>query len=249
MTLEKVRKTYEDLGREDPMWAVLTDDRYRHNKWNPEEFFGTGRKEIAAVFDHLQGLNLSIPGGRALDFGCGVGRLSQALGERFESVVGVDISSTMVERAEAYNRHGERCRYVVNTRDDLTLFEQASFDFIYSSITLQHVPPEYQLRYIAEFFRLLRPGGLAVFQIRSGPLYAPGSLGSRLYKLRTEFLRPYWKKLRGRPMVQVHTVAPSLVEETIESAGGMQIDVACVDKQHRRIGASLRYCAERLAKS
>jgi len=249
MSLDDVRKTYEGLGKEDPLWAVLTDDRYRHNKWDPEQFFETGRKEVAEVLGHVRGLGLEIPTGRALDFGCGAGRLSQALCESFEHVVGVDISSTMVQTAEGYNRHGERCRYLVNTRDDLALLDDASFDFVYSSITLQHVAPEYQFKYIAEFFRLLRPGGIAVFQIRSGPRYEPGSLGAKIYRLRTEYLRPYWKKIRGRPMVQVHTVAHSQVEETIASSAGRLADVTCVDKKHRRSGKSLRYCATRLAKS
>jgi SAM-dependent methyltransferase len=51
-----------------------------------------------------------------------------------------------------------------NTTDDLGLFEDESFDFIYTRLVLQHIPPEHALRYVDEFIRVLRPGGVAVFQ-------------------------------------------------------------------------------------
>ena len=46
MNLDSVRRVYEKLGSEDPMWAVLTDDRFRNNNWDPEQFFATGRAEV-----------------------------------------------------------------------------------------------------------------------------------------------------------------------------------------------------------
>ena len=78
--------------------------------------------------------------GVALDFGCGVGRLTRALGTRFEQAVGVDISEAMVAQATPAERAVPACEFRVNTAFDLTQFETGSFDFVYSSIVLQHLP-------------------------------------------------------------------------------------------------------------
>ena len=96
-----------------------------------------------------------------------MGRLTQALAEHFEEVHGVDISSAMIQQARGHNRHGERCRYVVNEVDDLRIFPGDYFDFIYSNITLQHMPARYSQRYIgslvADFHRTLARGGVFLY--------------------------------------------------------------------------------------
>jgi ubiquinone/menaquinone biosynthesis C-methylase UbiE len=144
----------------------------RNRGWQLAEFFRTGEDEIQATLDRVAALGLPRPHRRALDFGCGVGRLTQALGSRFESVCGVDIAQSMIELAREYNKHGERCRYFHNTGDDLGIFDDESFDFVFTLRVLQHMRPEYSQRYIREFMRVLSPGAVAVFQI-PGPAPAP----------------------------------------------------------------------------
>jgi ubiquinone/menaquinone biosynthesis C-methylase UbiE len=244
MALKHVRKTYEKLGEKDPLFAVLSFREAKGNQWDPEAFFARGRNEISAALDRLSGLGLEIPRSRALDFGCGVGRLTQALCEEFEEVVGVDISSTMIEAARGFNRFGERCRYIVNTTDRLGVLDDASFDFIYSNITLQHIPPEASACYIGEFIRLLRPGGVALFQIPSGPRHDPGSFGARLYSIRKGPLKRFWKRLRGKPPVEIHYLNQSIVEEIVAAAGGRLIE-ARQDGSVRRSRVSMFYTVTR----
>jgi SAM-dependent methyltransferase len=167
MGLDDVRRSWDELARKDALWAVLSAPDKRRGRWDAESFFRTGREEVAQVLAEAEGLGL-VPGpDLALDFGCGVGRLAQAMGDRFRSVVGVDIAPSMIELAERFNRHGDRCRYVVNDRPDLALFRDGEFDFVYSNIVLQHIPPPIGAGYIREFVRVLRPGGLLVFQVPS----------------------------------------------------------------------------------
>ncbi len=241
MSLDRVRRAYETLGREDPLWAVLSDDRYRFNRWDTAEFFETGRREIREVMASLARLEVAAPSGTALDFGCGVGRLSQALCEHFNHVIGIDISSTMIEKADALNQHAERCRYVVNVTERLESIGTSTIDFVYSNITLQHVPPRFQLGYIREFLRVLRPGGVAAFQVRTGASRSGSGFSGRLYALRAELLRPLWKKLRGLPPVQVHILPERDVRDAIASSGGHLLEVASTDKRERRSRRSLRY--------
>jgi SAM-dependent methyltransferase len=242
MTLDIVKRTYEKLGRDDPLYAVLSRKDLQHNKWDPAEFFQTGEREIRGILEYVDGLSLPLLRQRALDFGCGVGRLSQALAEYFERVVGVDIAESMVQRAREFNRHGERVDYMVNATDDLEILDRDSFDFVYTNITLQHIPPEIGGKYIREFFRVLRPGGVAIFQVPDGRPYEAGSLRARLYTLRRRRLRRIWKIVRGRPPVEMHYIALGQVSSIVEEGGGRLIDVVDVGKARRR-RRNLRYCA------
>lgn len=244
MTLKDVQKTYEEYGRDDPLYAVLSLKDAKDNKWDVDEFFASGRQEIAGAMKHLATLGVQVRKGSAMDFGCGVGRLTQALCEEFESALGVDISYSMIESAERHNKFGERCSYRVNTSDDLAQLDDASFDFVYSNISLQHSPPEASSKYIAEFFRILKPGGVALFQVPSGPRHDPGSLGARIYAIKRGPLRRFWKRIRGLPPVEIHYINQSLVDEIIRANGGRLID-AMQQGSVRGSRISMLYCAIR----
>jgi SAM-dependent methyltransferase len=168
--LDTLQRAWSDLARKDAMWAVLTGPLGATRSWNQDAFFRTGVEEIAFVLDHVALLGVGLRPGRALDFGCGPGRLTQAMAARFERVDGVDIAPGMIERANALNKAGERCVYHLNGAADLRLFGDATFDFVYSNITLQHMEPRLSRSYIAEFARVTRPGGVIVFQLPSEPV-------------------------------------------------------------------------------
>ena len=110
MTTKQLQKTWDALGREDPLWAVMSHREMKGNRWKLEDFLHTGEREIADALHHAESLHPGLRRGHALDFGCGVGRLSQALGDHFEAVDGVDIAPSMLARARDLNRHAERCR-------------------------------------------------------------------------------------------------------------------------------------------
>ena len=173
MELNELQKHWNQFGKQDPLWAIATWDDKKGNKWNPEEFFELGRQEIAGVMEYVQKLGLLQQLGRALDFGCGVGRLTQALASYFDEVVGIDIAPSMVTLAKQYNRFGARCTYRVNDQDNLRLFPDQEFHFIYSNIVLQHMKPEYAKSYIKEFLRVLKPEGVLIFQLPSRNLATP----------------------------------------------------------------------------
>jgi SAM-dependent methyltransferase len=166
MSRDRHREDWERLAEVDPMWAVLTAPGRKGGRWERDEFFATGEAEIEHVLATAAARGR--PGGRerALDFGCGVGRLTRALGRRFEHAVGVDISAGMVERAAELNADVSACEFRVNDAPDLAIFEDDSFDFVYSSIVLQHLPSPADIeRYVGEFLRVARPDGMVVFGI------------------------------------------------------------------------------------
>lgn len=165
MELNQLQYHWNGMGEEDPLFAVLTNPSKQNNRWQREEFLETGRANIAAILQQLSESGLSLKHGRALDFGCAVGRLTQALCDHFDEVDGVDIAPSMLQVARDWNQHGERCRYHLNEVNSLRLFDDQSFDFICTMITLQHMQPKFAVEYIAEFARVLAPGGALFFQV------------------------------------------------------------------------------------
>lgn len=218
MNLTQLRAEWTKLGVVDPLWAVLSNPGTKGGKWNEDEFFETGRKDVEEVFASVAAAGVRVGTERVLDFGCGVGRLSQALASRFSEVVGVDISPTMLDAARSFDRSNGRCRFVLNETDDLSQFPSASFDFVYSHITLQHMEPRYALRYIREFTRLLRPDGITVFQIP-----VPNSAPRLTDKVKRRFpsLVRLAHELRypGEPIIELYATPKNQIERVLREGG------------------------------
>lgn len=167
MRLWHTKTVWEKLARHDPYWAVLTDPAKKGNRWDLAEFFATGRKTVVLDIAAISAVVPELPRGRVLDFGCGVGRLSQGLAAHFEQVDGVDIAEPMIELAREHNQFKERVTYHLNPKGDLSLFPDDHFQLIYSVISLQHIPSVLIPGYLEEFARVCRPGGLIFFQLPS----------------------------------------------------------------------------------
>ena len=164
MTLDRQRHDWEQLAEVDPLWAVLTRADKRGGRWTNDEFLATGEREVVEVMQVAAELGAPAQHRRALDFGCGPGRLTRALAGRFETVVGVDISDGMVAAARALNGDVDSCEFRVNASSDLRQFDDGEFDLVYSSLVLQHLPDRELVRgYVAEFLRVVAPNGLVAF--------------------------------------------------------------------------------------
>jgi SAM-dependent methyltransferase len=224
VNLARLQRNWDLLGRSDPLWAILFDRTRRGGRWRPEEFFATGREEVARLLADLDRIGVPVRGGRALDFGCGAGRLTQALAEHFDEVDGVDIAPSMLALAERHNRHGARCRYHLNARHDLALFGATSFDLACSLLVLQHVENRYALGYLAELLRVLRPGGVLVAGVPSHP--QPTLRGWLFALLPNAVLNP-WRRLRyrHRGVMELHGLPREQVVAVLRAAGGRVVEV------------------------
>jgi ubiquinone/menaquinone biosynthesis C-methylase UbiE len=168
MSWRVYQKEWEELANLDPYWAVLSHPHHKFGKWDSDEFFLTGDREIARVLEFASQLGYLSERELALDFGCGIGRLTRALARHFQQCIGVDISEKMVARANELNCSFPNCKFIVNKEENLNLFPDSYFDIIYTNIVLQHIPYKSTIKsYIAEFGRTLKECGLLVFQLPS----------------------------------------------------------------------------------
>ena len=213
MKLSEVQQYWDRQAHADPMWAILTDPAKAGGRWNADEFFATGVRDVGAFMQQAEAWGKPAARRTALDFGCGIGRLSQALAEHFDHVYGVDISPRMIELAQQHNRQGARVEYRCDEAGDLTHFADGSIDMILSWITLQHMRPRYARRYIQEFLRVLAPGGFLLFQYPSQPI----GLGVRLAR---------WKAFLSRPRpMYMNGMHREKVIALLEGGGGQVFDI------------------------
>ncbi|HEY7595480.1 MAG TPA: class I SAM-dependent methyltransferase [Actinophytocola sp.] len=226
-SFDGVRRDWVRLGEEDPLWAVYVATDKRGGRWDPTQFLATGRADVAASVTWLDELGAGPRWGRVLDFGCGAGRLSQALAEHADEVVGADVSPPMLDVARELDESG-RCTFVLNESDDLGQFPASSFDLVYSELVLQHLPPSVIDGYLAEFVRVLRPGGVALLQCTTRPLWtfkgavwrlAPGWLIRRAQQLFLGYPAP----MRMTPY------SPERLRKVVGAAGGSVVASRTVD--------------------
>ena len=209
--IDEVSQTWTRLGEQDPMWAVLTDADKAGGGWRTEDFLATGVMEIATVLARLGELGLDPGRGRALDFGCGAGRLSHGLATAgFADVLGLDISPTMLAAARG-NVDAPACRFEQVTGADLAGVPSDSVDLVYTCRVLQHMPPHLAHGYVREFHRVVRPDGVVVFQLPTAPAHTPAGLVLRAL--------PQSVAVRLRKGMQMHGTPEREVRALVESLG------------------------------
>jgi SAM-dependent methyltransferase len=187
--------SWDRLGQDNAFGAILTKDG-KIADWNAGEFWSTGRVDVERFMTELSRLVPDAPRRRALDFGCGVGRVTVALAEHYDEVVGVDAAPSMITRARALVTE-PRCTFVLNQAPHLRQFEDASFSAVYCRLVLQHIEPSIIRRYIPDFVRVLAPGGVLMFQV---PEPAPDDDELGAFQ-RAPVVGSRWKQRLPRPLV------------------------------------------------
>lgn len=129
-----------------------------------------------------------------LDFGCGAGRMMKAVAPYCKLVVGVDISTGMINCAKEYLQGVENVR-LVHMKEDMSNeeLEGLELDFWFSILVFQHVEKEDMFFYLNKLKTLMKVGGKGFFQIPfyskehfegwlgyKGPLNRDWNFGSRV---------------------------------------------------------------------
>ncbi len=168
--LDRMRQDWNERAREDLHYYVAFGRRAQDDA----EFLATAADVLRALHGELKRLR---PRGRslatglkALEIGCGPGRLMLPLSADFAEIHGIDISDEMIRLA------AERLRGIPHAHvhhagtSDLSMFPDESFDFVYSYAVFQHIPSrEVVLGYLSDARRVLKPGGILKCQINGLP--------------------------------------------------------------------------------
>ncbi len=241
--LAELSRDWTTLGEEDPLWAVCVDPARRGGRWDIDDFMASGRAEVDSVIDRLGELGMCPQRAAALDFGCGVGRLTAALSKHFSAVTGVDISQPMLDRASALLGDQPACTFVRNECPDLSLFPDGTFDLVYSSLVLQHMPPDLAAAYLLEFVRVVRPGGAVVVVVPEAHRMTPRGV---VYAVAPRTLIGLiQRKVFGYPApMQMHTLSAGRLRALIEPT---QAKLVTSDPRHG-VGEHWRMTCHFLAK-
>ena len=127
-------------------WVPAQYDRFKAERSQP------ARDLIALV--------QPIPGGRAVDLGCGTGELTRQLHRAIEAAetVGVDSSTAMLDQARPHAGDGVRFEH-----GDIASWTGADLDVAFANASLQWVPDHPQL--FARLAGALRAGGQLAVQV------------------------------------------------------------------------------------
>ena len=164
MIRDKSDVSWENWGRQNPYYGVLTDNRFRRQNLDDKlktEFFETGRVHVERVLTMAMRHCGNLASRKsALDFGCGVGRLVLPLAGLFERVTGVDISAGMLQVAKqnCFERGIDNADLVLS--DDRLTSVPGKFDFIHSYLVLQHIPVRRGERIIVQLLDRLNEEGI-----------------------------------------------------------------------------------------
>jgi SAM-dependent methyltransferase len=142
----------------------------------------TGASELEGLFGRL---GADPRGGTCVEVGCGPGRMTGALAERFDRVLALDVSPAMLERARA-NVTAANVTFLAVPGDRLDGVGDGIADTLVCYLVLQHLPSGTVVRsYLREFARVLAPGGEAFVQV---PVLE-GALARIRRAIRTPLLR------------------------------------------------------------
>jgi SAM-dependent methyltransferase len=139
-------------------------------EWDLESFLASGEEDFEGlVIPILARCGLPAAGKCMLELGCGAGRMTASFAKRFESVYAFDLSHEMLSRAQRLHSAQTNILWLLSNGADLSCVASGSMDFVFSYLVLQHLPgEELALQYIREMLRVLRPGGVFLFQFNGG---------------------------------------------------------------------------------
>ena len=196
-------KDWKKYGKNDPYFGVLGEETYRSKNLDPgsrDQFFRSGERYVHFVLDVVRNnLDPAFKPACAIDFGCGVGRVTIPLAAVSDLVVGVDISDEMLSEAQKNCDERGLKNVTFLKSDDRLSRVKGPFNFAHSFIVFQHIRTNRGEQILQRLIDLLQDGGVGVLHFtyyrRANPLK------QLLYDTAksSAFLSGLWNVYKGRP--------------------------------------------------
>jgi len=163
-SLSEMKRDWNQYADSDPYFAIIRDPN-KKGKWDEKEFYHLGENEANGILDKCKALKFPKKKNMALDFGCGIGRLTEPLSKHFTKVIGIDISDHMLDLAKEHTEKSKIKNIDYKDITHLSSIKSNSMDLIVTRFVLEHIPPNLAKKYIKEFTRILKPNGIATFEV------------------------------------------------------------------------------------
>ena len=164
----KMKKEWNERAKMNPLFVIATDhsdseeDFWESGITECNVILGKNSPRFQKIIENKEPSKMNV-----LEIGCGIGRILIPMRKIFGNMIGIDISSEMVQLGQKYVANIPNCSIVENNGIDLSEFSDNYFDFCYSFIVFQHIPEKQIVaNYIKEVLRILKPGCLFRFQVR-----------------------------------------------------------------------------------
>ena len=236
--------TWRHFGERDPYYGVISHPEFRRDALDAKSratFFQSGATTIGHWLAEAEAAIGPIARGSALDFGCGVGRLSIPLAARFGNVSAVDVSPGMLRELET-NRGAFGVSNIA-AFNSLSAVPSDSVDFAFSLWVLQHIERRRGYELVLDVFRTLRPGGAMCLEIltgtdRSGPLRAARALRHHFLPIQYAYNAMHGRSLFDRPM-QMNVYDTNRIANDLFRAGAARVTLSHSDTTDRFSAAML----------
>ncbi len=154
-------KAWKKWGRDDPYFGVLAEERFATHRIDESRalFFASGESWIKGLLKQFEHHFGTLERGRALDHGCGVGRLTLPLAAAFSEVVALDVSPDMLAEAAKNSAAAGVSSIALCVADDSLTKADGRFDFVNSHLVLQHITVRRGLRIVEALLDRVAPGG------------------------------------------------------------------------------------------
>lgn len=156
------------LSEKDRYYWVTTFNKYRDSNLSDElrdEFFDEASDYLNKLLSIIrQHVNPDFEVTRALDFGCGAGRVAVPLARIASEVTGLDIAPGMLEEAEKNAGENGLSNLNLALSDDSLSGAKGTFDFIHSIYVFQHIPLSRGLAIVQRMLDRLDEGGVLSLQ-------------------------------------------------------------------------------------
>jgi len=164
---QRMREDWNERARDDAYYYVAFGRKGQQD----DEFFATAADVVRGLEAELKRLPAADSGSRrALEIGCGPGRLMRPMSRNFGEIHGVDVSDEMVRLAAEKLKDVPHAFPTHTDGAGLALYRDEFFDFVYSYAVFQHIPSrDVVFSYLTEARRVLKPGGILRCQINGLP--------------------------------------------------------------------------------
>ncbi len=231
-------KAWKAYGATNPYYGVLAHDAFLDDALNAKTkaaFFTSGKNYVSTVWDLIEThFEPNFKPTRALDFGCGTGRLVLPLAAKAKEATGIDVSQDMLNEAmaNASEQQIENVGFMLS-HDWIEQYKPGNYDFVNSYIVLQHLNESRGLFFFEKLVEAVSENGIGALQITFANRKTAKERFINYFRYRVPLVNNLLNVIRGKkfglPLMQMTSYDLSTVFMKLQSLGVYQFHTVFTD--------------------